>query len=77
MYPSFAKSMVFKIMMQVTDHSGSSFTNITCIVNQIIDSLRVCLAHDPKNSEFPRCLEVNRSQLHRIAGDMNLLSKIE
>ena len=77
MYSSLTKSEVLKVMMHVTDSSVSSFANGTCLVNQIIHLSRNRLVHDTKNATFARGLKINGSQLHWIAGNMDLLCEIK
>ena len=77
MYLSLTKSVVLKVMMNVTDSSISSFANGTCFVNQIIHLSRNRLTRDTKNSTFARGLKINGSRLHWIAGNMDFLWEIK
>ena len=73
----FAKSMVLEVMMNIAYCGVRPFTNVTCLVNKVVNLLRYCFAHDAKDSAFAWCFKVNRSRLHRVTGDVNLLSKVE
>ena len=68
---------MLKIIMGVADGRIRSFSSRNSLVNQKVDLLWNCLAHNSKYSAFSGSLEVNRARLHRIARDMYLLSKVK
>lgn len=74
----FSKSMVLKvIMMNIADCGVRPFTDVTCLVDKLINLLRYCFAHDAKDSAFPWCFKVDWSWLHWVTGNVNLLSTVE
>ena len=72
-YALFTFSIVFKVVMDPTNHTISSFARIFSFLDQIEDLFVIYIITDSKKATLPSCLEVLRSCL---LGIMNLLCKI-
>ena len=62
----FANSMVLEVMMNVAYRGVNPFSNVTCLVNKVVNLLRHSFAHDAKDSTFAWCFEINRSRPHWV-----------
>ena len=72
-----SKSMMFKIMVHISNSCICSLSSIAGFINQVVYLLRDRLAYYSKNCTFTRHLEVNWSRLHRITWNIYLLCKIK
>ena len=74
---SFSKSMIFEIMVDITNGSICSLADVTGFINQIVYLLRDRLAHNSKNCAFTWRFKVDWSRLHWVAWNMYLLRKFK
>ena len=72
----FTKSMVLKVMMNITNRCICPFSNVTCLVNEIVPLPRYCFTHDAKVATFAWGFKINRSWLQWVTRNMYLLGEV-
>ena len=66
-----------KQKVQHTDNCVRPLACITGLINNEVHLVRDGFAAHPKDGGVPRCYEVHRARLQRVAGIVHLLHKIK